>query len=54
MKEDHRCALQLYADVNEEGEKVLSEASKSLAIGLETFNFKFEKLNEEDLFSYFD
>lgn len=31
---------------------MLSEASKSLTIGLEAFNLKLKKLHEEDFFSF--
>lgn len=44
--------VQLYADVNEEGGKVLPEASKSLAIDLEAFCLKIKKLHEENIFLF--
>lgn len=44
--------VQLYADMNEEGGKVLSEASKSLAIDLKAFYLRIKKLHEEDIFLY--
>lgn len=44
--------VQLYADMNEEGGKVLFEASKSLAIDLKAFYLRIKKLHEEDIFLY--
>lgn len=43
---------QLYADVNEEDGKVLSEASKSLGIDLKAFNLRIKKLHNEDIFLF--